>query len=162
MSWKEDFIAKYGESAYKKRLIRGRESSKEWYKRNPEKAAKTQREWRRRNPEEVRKKNREIHQKGGKYYESNRKYNQTGIPGARERIREHSRVKWRRYKHIIAPDSQLHHQWRPQSALYDGLALVEGNSHMYGFVDVIKILEGKITLFTEKEIKEQGESEIAF
>jgi hypothetical protein len=29
------------------------------------------------------------------------------------------------------------------------------NAHQYGTVDVIKILDGKITVFTEKEIQER-------
>jgi hypothetical protein len=62
---------------------------------------------------------------------------------------------WRPYKNIIAPGSQLHHNWIPGTADYTGLALVEADQHMRGFIEVIQILEGKITLFTEKEIREQ-------
>ena len=60
-------------------------------------------------------------------------------------------------KAIIATDSQLHHEWIPKTAEYRGLALVEKDQHMHGFVDVIKILDGKITLLTEEEVKNGGE-----
>ena len=62
---------------------------------------------------------------------------------------------WRQYKRIIAPGSQLHHQWIPKTSDYTGLALVEVNPHKYGIINVIEILDGEITLFTEKEIQEQ-------
>jgi hypothetical protein len=57
------------------------------------------------------------------------------------------------YKDSIAPDSQIHHEWVPETAEYRGVALVEAEQHMHGFVDVIEILAGKITLLTEEEIK---------
>lgn len=36
---------------------------------------------------------------------------------------------------------------------YDGVALVEADRYQHGIIDVIQILKGKITLLTEKEIK---------
>jgi hypothetical protein len=82
-------------------------------------------------------------------------YRQAGIQGEREKTRCKHGNAWRPYKRIVAPDSQLHHQWRPMTAEWDGLALVEKHQHIHGFIDVIDILEGKITLLTEKEIYEQ-------
>ena len=63
---------------------------------------------------------------------------------------------WRKYKNIIAPESQIHHEWIPGTANYRGVALVEADQHMHGIVDVIEILEGKITLLTEDKVKEKG------
>ena len=37
--------------------------------------------------------------------------------------------------------------------LYRGLALVEADQHTHGFIDVIKILDGEITIFTEAELR---------
>lgn len=82
------------------------------------------------------------------------KYKQTGISGERERVRMRDRNKWRPYKKIIAPASQLHHNWVPGTAEYTGLALVDADKHMQGVLDVIKTLKGEITQFTEKEIRE--------
>lgn len=42
------------------------------------------------------------------------------------------------------------------TAKYTDVALVESNPHQYGYIDVIQILEGKITLLTEKEILKGG------
>ena len=35
------------------------------------------------------------------------------------------------------------------------MALVEKGAHRYGIINVIQILEGEITVFSEKELKEQ-------
>jgi hypothetical protein len=51
---------------------------------------------------------------------------------------------------------ELHHQWIPETADYTGLALVEAKPHKHGIIDVIQILEGAITVFSEKELREQG------
>jgi hypothetical protein len=40
-----------------------------------------------------------------------------------------------------------------ETANYDGVALVEAEQHMSGFLDVIQILAGTITLYTEEEIR---------
>lgn len=166
MSFKSDYIAKHGEAAYAKRLERRREwgrklpggekqRSQERRDANPEQAREHDRAWRERNPDKIIEKGRKVSRKGGAYYEKKQKYKQTGIPGEREHIRMRHGYYWRPYKRIIAPDSVLHHQWRPGTAEYDGIALVETDQHMHGFVKVIEILDGKITLLTEKEIREQ-------
>jgi hypothetical protein len=80
-------------------------------------------------------------------------YNRTGIPGEKTRIRYKHGREWKPYKDIIAPDSQIHHEWVPETAEYRGVALVEKDAHMHGFVDVIEILDGEITLLTEEEVK---------
>jgi hypothetical protein len=113
--------------------------------------------WQKKNPEAVRKNceksSREQHRKGGKYYRITRENQQKGIPWEKNKIRSFHGNKWRLYKHIIAPDSVIHHQWQPGSAEYRGVALVEKGQHQYGTIDVIEILEGDITLLTEKEIR---------
>ena len=76
-----------------------------------------------------------------------------GIPHEKELIRQKHSRKWTLYKKIIAPESQQHHQWLPGTADYIGVALVEKDQHMHGYIDVIQILEGEITLFTEEEIR---------
>lgn len=88
------------------------------------------------------------------YYAKKMKDITTGLQGARQKIRVSHGNKYRQYKNIIAPDSQLHHEWIPKTAEYRGVALVEADQHMYGIIDVIQIVDGKITLLTEKEIKE--------
>lgn len=141
---KAEFIKRYGEAAHEKRKTQTRE----WLKRNPVKARAGVRRWQIKNP---------------KYgIAATARYTQIGIPRERVLVRGKGRHKWNPYKRIIAPDSQLHHQWVPGTSDYDGLALVEADRHMFGFIDVIEILECKITLFTEKEIREQGESGKAF
>jgi hypothetical protein len=133
---KEEYIERYGEAAYERRL----EQSNEWNRANPDK---------------VEERDHQQSRKGGRRYEKKLKDQTTGIPGERHRIRVRHASKWRQYKMIIAPDSQIHHQWIPETANYEGVALVEADLHMRGIINVIKILKGKITLLTEKEIKEQ-------
>lgn len=168
MSWKDDFIAAHGEDAYAKKLERRREwgrklpggekqRSQERRDADPDKWREYDRAWNRKNPEKIKAKGRKISRKGGKYYDKKRIYKQTGISGERERVRMRDAYYWRPYKRIIAPDSQLHHNWSsPDSAEYTGLALVEKDAHMHGIIDVIQILKGEITIFTEKEIQEQA------
>lgn len=134
MSWKDEFIAKYGEATYEKRL----ERYSQWKKANPGKATEHDRTQCR---------------KGGKNYAKSLKYRTTELQGKRNRIRAKHRSNWREYKNIIAPNSQLHHQWHPGTSEYDGVALVEKDPHQHGIVDVIEILEGKISIFTEKELQ---------
>lgn len=131
---KEEIIKRYGEGVYEWRLG----SKRRWREANPEKAAE------------------EMHsqcRKGGSGYEQKRKYMSIGIQGERNLIRRTHRKGWHRYKNIIAPNSQLHHQWRPGTSEYDGVALVEKEQHIRGIIDVIRILEGKINVFTEKELQ---------
>lgn len=166
MSFKSEYIAKHGEEAYAKRL----EHRREWGRRLPGGEAQRSRErreedpkkWRtyyrersRKDPEKVKEKGRQVSRKGGKYYEKKQKYKQTGIPGERERIRMRHGYYWREYKNFVAPNSELHHQWVPNTAEYTGLALVEKDAHRHGDIDVIQIIEGEITLLSERDIQEQ-------
>lgn len=132
---KKEFIKKYGEDAYNKKLGRARA----WKVQNPKRTI-----------EHCRRQTR----KGGAGYPKQLRYNHTGLQGERGCIRMKHGHKWRPYKRIIAPDSQIHHQWKRGLAEYDGVALVEKDQHMHGFIDVIEILDGKITVFTEKELRE--------
>ena len=134
---KEEFIRRYGEAAYEKMLQQTRE-------------------WRRAYPEEVITQGRKRCRKGGKYYERHRKHESSGLRHRRNLVRNNHRWHYGPYKQIIAPDSQLHHQWVPETADYTGVALVETDQHMHGFVDVIQILEGEITLLTEVKIQNMG------
>ena len=133
---KKERIARYGEAAY-------------------EKLGKMANEGYRKYPEIALVRGREQSRKGGKRYELYRVYNSTGLRKDRKRIRAMHQDKWRKYKNIIAPWSQIHHEWCPETADYRGVVLVEADQHMHGFIKVIKILEGKIALLTEKEIQEQ-------
>ena len=137
MSWKDEFIKSYGKAAYEKTLVQ----SRAWEEANPEKR------------EEIRKRQA---RKGGKYYEKHREYQHTGLQGERHKIRAKHGMAYLQYKRIIAPDSVLHHQWRLNSAEYDGVALVEKAQHQLGFVDVVQLLEGEITLLTEEEVRNRG------
>lgn len=152
MSWKEDYIKLHGEEAYEKRLERMRD----WYKGNSKKKLAHDRARMKNHPEVVTARGVERNRKNGKYYMAKRKYQMTGIQHEREIMRKRHQSRWRQFKQIIAPGSQLHHSWRPNSAEYDGLALVEADAHMRGFIDVIQILEGDITLFTEEEVRNRG------
>ena len=99
--------------------------------------------------------NREISHKGGKYYEKHKLSHKEGLTGEKERVRQiHSRF-YRPYKSMVDPEglTQIHHQWLPGTAEYTGIALVEKDQHMHGYVDVIQILEGEITLLTEEEVR---------
>ena len=118
-----------------------------------ERAKEYDRKWREAHPEEVKAKCQETSRKGGKYYEKRLKYNTTGLPHERNLVRGKHNRRYRPYKQIIAPDSELHHEWIPNTANYRGVALVEKEPHQYGIIDVIQILEGEIRLFTEAEIK---------
>lgn len=168
---KEECIRRYGEETYRKRLQQRREwyrthaneeaeRSREWVRNHPERAKEIKQIWASNHPEEVIanhiKFNPEIGRKGGKYYEQKCKYNLTGLQHERGLVRKKHEYKWSPYKQIIAPCSQCHHQWVPGMAEYTGLALVEKDQHMHGYIDVIQILEGEITLFTEEEIRKGG------
>ena len=165
MSWKEDYIARHGQEVYDKRLAQRKawgdnlpggekQRSQERREAEPEKWRGYSRVWCRKNPEIVKAHGREISRKGRKHYDKKQIYKQTGIPGEREHIRMRHGYYWRPYKRIVAPDSQIHHEWVSGTSNYTGIALVEADQHMHGFVDVIEILDGEITLFTEKEIRE--------
>lgn len=160
---KEEFVRKYGEAVYKKKLQQKRDwfllhheeenaKTREWNEKHPEEAKQSKQLWRSNHPDKVKKSHQERSRKGGKYYGEKREYERTGIQGERNVIRSKHGKKYRPYKKITAPGSQLHHQWVPGTADYRGVALVEADQHMHGFIDVIQILEGEITLLTEAEI----------
>jgi hypothetical protein len=133
---KREYIKRYGKSAYSNRLAKVNE-------------------WNKQHPIEVKAGHNARQRRNGKFYAKKLVYDRTGLRGERNIVRMRHQRKWRSYKRIVAPDSQLHHSWRPGSADYDGVALVEVDAHRHGIIDVIKILEGKITLFTEQAIRER-------
>lgn len=132
---KEEYIKRYGKEAYEKM----HQQSQDWKKKNPEKAKAE---------------SREASHKGGKYYEQHRRHQMEGITHEKELVRGKHVKHYHPYKKIIAPDSELHHSWKNDgTAGYIGVALVEKDQHRHGYIDVIQILEGEITLFTEAEIR---------
>lgn len=145
---REWFIAKHGEEAYEDKKRRSREK----YWKDPKANNEACRKWREENPDEVRANGKQQCNKGGKYYEKCKEYNNTGLRNERNRVRSEHQNLYRPFKKMIAPNSQIHHGWIPETANYTGVALVEANQHMHGIIDVIKILEGEIILFTEAEV----------
>lgn len=147
---KEEFIKRRGKAAYEKKLQQGRD----WSKQHREECNARVKEWRAANPEKVLAIEQEQSHKGGKHYEKRLEYNRTGLQGERKSIRD----KHRKQYHAISqatPNSALHHQWIPGTANYLGVALVDKELHRRGIIKVIKLLEGQITVFTEKEIRGQ-------
>jgi hypothetical protein len=128
--------AEYRQIRLKKYPERGNAGKRKWREANREKIKVTQREWNR---------------KGGKHYEKSQLYNLSGLQGARAKIRGKHGQKWRPYKRIIAPNSEIHHCWLDNSSDYSCVALVEKDKHRHGIIDMIQILEGEITLFREGE-----------
>ena len=161
---KEEYIKRHGIKAYEKKLQQTRDwgkwhrkekkdNSQKWAKTHPEESREIKRLWKRNHPDKVKEGRDEYTRKGGKHYESQLKYFSKGVPHERKLVRgKHGRL-YTPYKKIIAPDSQIHHEWIPETGNYKGVALVEKDQHMHGFIDVIQILEGKLTLFTEEEIR---------
>ena len=135
---KGEFIERYGEEKYKEHI----EATIQWQRDNPELAR-----------DNNKRSSEEWCQKDGKYYEKQRNYQMSGLSHEKRLIRGIHAQRWRPFKQIIAPESQIHHEWLPGTADYRGAALVEADSHMHGFIDVIQILEGEITLLTEAEIR---------
>jgi hypothetical protein len=133
---KEEYIKRYGKAAYEKLREHGQAGNKA----NPEKFAEHK---------------HELSRKGGRYYQKALMRNRMGLRGARRGIPRTHQNKYRPYKKIISQDSQLHHQWIPETSKYTGVALVEADQRMHGFIDVIESSKGNITMFTEKEIREQ-------
>jgi len=128
--YKKERIALYGEEKYKRYL-------------------KQTQEWKREHPEIVKANNAEYNQKEGKFYNKKIEDDRKELRRKRNIIRACDRKRFRKFKNIIAPKSQIHHEWLPESPNYRGKALVEADTHMHGFIDVIQILEGDITIFTE-------------
>ena len=142
---KKEYIRKYGEAAYEKM----QQQKRDWCSTHPEALAEHGRVWRETNPEEAKAWSYKHSRKGGKYYEQDRKRGMNGIPHEKRLVRgKHNRY-WTPFKRIIAPESQIHHEWVLGTADYQGVALVEADQHMHGFIDVIQILEGEITLLAE-------------
>ena len=146
---KEERIKKYGEAAYEKHL----KQSRDWEKIHRKEANVIHKKWREANPDKVIANNQEHGRKGGKYYEKRLEYQTTGLQGERERIRKKHQKLYYAIKQAT-PNSVLHHEWIPGTADFRGVALVEKEAHQQGIIKVIKILEGEITLFREKEIGE--------
>lgn len=152
---KEEIIAKYGEAAYEKQLAQGRAR----YKAHKEEDNARSKKYREQHPEKAEADNHEGSRKGGKYYAKKLKDQRTGLRGERNKIRSKHANQYKPYKAIIAPDSQIHHEWIPDTSKYRGVALVEADQHMHGFVDVIEIIDGEITLLTEEEIRKGRKKE---
>jgi hypothetical protein len=150
---KDEFIKRYGEDAYEKHL----EQMRAYYKTHREEEKARDKKYREEHPEEAKasvKKWRDEHpEEAKKWRDEHPEYNRTGIPGEKHTIRMKHGKQYRPYKDIIAPESQIHHEWIPKTSEYRGVALVEADAHMHGFVDVIEILAGRITLLTEEEVK---------
>lgn len=144
---KKEFIEKYGG------MLMESNKNKEEQSKNPTLGSVRQKKWRTLHPTEVLANSREYTRKGGKHYKKRRQYHMSGIPHAKNLIRKKHLKKWAPYKQIIAPASQLHHEWIPETADFRGVALVKKDQHLHGFIDVIQILEGEITLLTESEIR---------
>ena len=143
------FIKRYGYDKWDMSL----EDWREWYDLNQQESKGKARIWRSQHPDIVKQKNREIWSAGGKYYAKNILYNKTGLRRERNKIRNIDSVRFRNFKRIIAPNSIIHHQWIPGTSNFSGSALVEKKAHQYGFIDVIQILDGEITVLTEEELK---------
>lgn len=137
------------------RLEKHRAAARRWVVRHPEENKEKCKQWREENPEKVKENKQEQSHKGGKYYEQQLKYLKTGIPGEKEVIRKKHQFQYRKYKPVLDPEglTALHHEWILGTAKYRGVALVEKDQHQHGIIDVIQILEGKITLRTEGEVR---------
>jgi hypothetical protein len=165
---KAETIAKYGEEAWQ-RIIEQRRAYysehkeeekacvKVYDKEHKEEEKARNKKYQEQHPEEVIAHNQELNRKGGKHYEKQLAYNRTGLRADRNKVRLKHRNQYRPYKAIIAPNSQLHHEWIQNTDEYRGVALVEAEQHMHGIVDVIEILDGEIILLTEEEVKKGGE-----
>jgi hypothetical protein len=83
----------------------------------------------------------------------------TGIPELKNKVRTKDADFYRQFKNMIAPASQLHHEWLNNgTAEYSGLALVDPDQHMRGIIDVIYTLRGEITFFTEASLQGREEA----
>ncbi len=147
---KEEFIRRYGEVAWGKMLHQSKGRNAQFRKEHREEMNANLKEWRASNPDKVKADHHEEQRKGGRRYEKHLKYKTTGIPGEKERIRGKHNYYYRSCKRIVAPGSQLHHEWIANTPNYRGVALVEADPHRHGIIDPILILEGAITLLTEK------------
>ena len=104
---KTEIIKRYGTEEYRRRLSKNRSRSP-----TQRDVAKTRANaWSMAHPEEVKAHNDEMGRKGGKRYEEHLEYMCIGLPGKRHRIRTKHGKQWRKYKTIVAPESELHHLW---------------------------------------------------
>jgi hypothetical protein len=138
---KEKCIERYGEDEYERRLT----MSREWNREHPEEHQAGRERWEKEHPEKV--------------AEYKRRHHKTGIQGLKNKVRTKDADFYRRFKKVIAPTSQLHHEWSNNgTAEYTGVALVEADQHMYGFVEVIHVVRGEISLFTEASLQGREET----
>jgi hypothetical protein len=140
---KEEIIKRYGKTEYEKQLEQGRERDKRYREENPEKMIAN---------------NHEKNRRGGKYYEYMLDHNKLGLRGERNKIRTKHRHEFREIKDTLAQEVELHHEWIGETSEYRGLAFVEANAHRQGIIDVILLLDGKITLYTEEKAMNEGKS----
>lgn len=146
---KDQFIKEHGGAAYKDHL----QQWGDWNHAHREERNICNQERARANPEITKRKDQQTCRKEGRRYAYHLKYNTTGLPREKELIRKKHRRLYQTFKQLIAPDSQIHHEWVSGTPEYTGVALVEVDQHMHGYIDVIKILDGKITLLTEEKVK---------
>lgn len=119
----KEFIERWGIEAFEK----WQKQVHDWKLVNSEKV---------RHYQECQKKN---NRKGGKLHLNHLIYNRTGLQGLLKRVRNKYQKRWQKYKHIIAPSSQLNYLWIPGSDEYKCIALVEKDQSQYPFNDVIHI-----------------------
>ena len=133
---KDGRIKQWGAEAYKRELA----LSKIWKKKNPEKTKRYA---------------AERNRVGGKHYLEARRKNMEGLRHERAKRRSRDAKKYHLYKKVIDPTglTQVHHSWYSNSVECEGLALVEKDQHQHGYIKVIQILEGEITLFTEEFLR---------
>lgn len=157
---KKEYIERYGIDAYDKMLKQSKtwreehsEYLKEYYIENAEKKKKRTMIWRKEHPEKAKENDREHNRKDGKYYDSHLKNNEIESHKERNKIRQKD---YRLYKNLITPAIEIHHEWILDTAKYRGVALVDKSKHRKGIIEIIKILKGEITLFTEIEIRNKN------
>ena len=124
----------------------------------PELRQNRHKKWVLKNPGAVKKRNNEIARKGGKRYDAYLIYKHSGLQGEKNRIRAKHSALYKPLKNLIDPNgdlTQLHHEWVVASLEYRGCAIVEKKPHRIGIIKPIVILEGEITLLTEKEVRNQ-------
>ena len=147
---KEEFIKRRGKAAWKKHLAQ----SSVWKAAHPKEVKAAAARWKAANQEKVKASHQEQSRKGGKYYDYWREHFMNGLLHERILVRMRHRKQYHGIKEAT-PNTEFHHEWIPGTAKYRGLALVDKEMHRRGIIKVIKLLEGQITLFTEKEVKKE-------
>lgn len=138
---KEEYVRRYGVESYE----RYRKNIRIWLKKHASQVQEIQKI-----------SSAERNRKNGKYYAKKRQFETTGIQRVKRLVRAKHQKRWNKYKQIIAPNSELHHEWIPNSGRYRGVALVDKEKHRHGVINPIQIIEGKIMLFSEPEIRRVG------